>query len=465
MMALLTLLGCGGEASGPPIVWITLDTVSAAHMRLYGGRAEMPTLERFARDAVVFDHAYSHFPQTQQSHWTMFTSTLPEVHRTASDARTTMYAGPTIAEHLAAAGYATGGFVGGLTLSIEASGLDRGFGVYDHASAWGRDNDLRPASQVRAQALAWMAEQDRPYFAFINLFEAHSAYEPKDGKRYDPDYTGHADGSLATLARERSNPWMSPRDIAHVVALYDAELTELDQELEALFAAIPAEAIVVVTSDHGESFDHGYLFNHPEVVYDSVLHVPLLIRAPGIPARREAAQVGLMDLTPTVLQLAGLPPMVGAAGHPLLPETPPRSPLYARSRAPTGGRALLAARTPTAKGVFEEGGASWAFDLVADPGEHARTALPAELADAQTRYDALAATDLPRGLPSRFQPPAHELKERLEALGYTSAEDGRAAEHPGSRPPIHPGAPPGPPPGPRPEATLQVESAGPPPPR
>ncbi len=427
----------------------------------------MPTLERFAREAVVFEHAYSHFPQTQQSHWIMFTSTLPDVHRFAADAMGSPYTGRTLAEHLAAEGYATGGFVGGLTLTAKASGLDRGFGTYDDAGAWGIDRDLRPASEVRAAASRWMADQDGPYFAFVNFFEAHSPYEPKDPRRYDPDYTGSADGSLASLRREWSQPGMSPRDVEHVVALYDAEITELDEELGLLLAAIPPEALVVVTSDHGESFDHGYLFNHPEVLYDSVLHVPLLVRAPGIPARREAAQVGLMDVAPTLLALLGLPALPDAAGQPLLPKTTERAPLYARSRAHNGDNALLAARTPTVKAIFEETGTRWAYDLVSDPLEKVRTSVPGALGDAEERYRALVASDLARWPFIASDGPDAELTGRLEALGYAvgappagggpgdrpngpppNGPDPHAGPHAAPHAAPHDGGPVGPPPGP-----------------
>ena len=449
MLAASILSACttvpGSASHQPPIVWISLDTVRADHLDLYGGRAAMPTLAAFAKGAVVFDHAYSHFPQTQQSHWSMFTSTLPEVHRYAADSMASPYGGVTLASHLAANGYATGAFIGGMTLTAQASHLQRGFDTYDDHGDWGMDRDLRPAPEVRAAAVKWMADQDGAFFAFVHLFDAHSPYTPRDPRRYDTAYTGRADGSLAILRSQWDRPWMSQGDVDHVVALYDAELTELDAELGPLLDALPPEAIVVISSDHGESFEHGYLLNHPEVVYDSVLHVPLVISAPGSPPARVAAQVGLMDVAPTVLALAGLPPLPEAMGTPLLPQTTAHVPLYARSRAAPGGRALLAVRTPTEKGVFEEEGDSWAFDLVKDPDEDTRVPLSAALIGEERRYLSLVAPLLALwpATPPTGGPPS-ELRLRLEALGYSSGPG--APPPPPGAPPPPPGAPAGHPP-------------------
>lgn len=417
----LWLLACAGPRSepGPTVVWISLDTVRADHLRLYGGRVAMPALEAFAARSAVFTHAYSHFPQTQQSHWVALTSTLPEPHRYAADNMDSAYKGPTLAEHLQGQGWKTGAFVGGITMRAETSGLQRGFDVYDDDYDFGLDRDLRPAPEVRAAAQRWLSAQAGPRFGFVHFFDAHTPYTPRNPSRYDADYRGTADGSLESIRREWASPWMSERDVAHVVALYDAELTELDEELGRFLDTLPADAIVVISSDHGESFEHGYLFNHPEAVDDSVLHVPLIIHAPGqVPARFDE-QVGLIDVVPTLLSLAGVAPLPEAMGAVLLPHPEAQVPLYARCRAPPSGSARLAVRTPSAKAVFEDAGASWAYDLAADPHEDHRLPVPEALAGGRAGYEARVAP-LTQRYPARLDPPRPDpaLRDRLEALGY-----------------------------------------------
>ncbi len=428
MLPLLALVACSTEPTGqtsravgtegtarPSVLLVSLDTVGARHLSLYGGAARMPTLERFAAGAVVFDNAFAQATQTQPSHWVILTGQDAEVHRDAAIRRGSRYGGPTLAQALKSAGFATGGFIGGMTMTRPASGLDRGFDVYDD-EGFSLTREARPAEEVVDGALRWIRRQDGPWFALVHLFDAHAPYTPGDPRRYDPDYTGTADGSWSSIRSEWTRPWMSARDIAHVRARYHAEVTELDAELGRLLAAVPDDTVVVVTADHGESFAHGYYFNHAEVVYDDVLHVPLVIRAPGIAPRREAALVGTLDITPTVLAVAGVPALDGARGVSLLPFTTGRDYVYAR--APGVRSSLLSVRSRTQKAVYPEGGRGFAFDLAVDPGEeHPLLAVPPELDAAREAYLTASATDLARW-PDRTEGLAPDTRAALEALGY-----------------------------------------------
>ena len=110
-----------------------------------------------------------------------------------------------------------------------------------------------------------MSAQTGPFFAFVHYFDAHFPYTPQApwDTRYDPDYKGTLDGrdrSLDPYRRGEATP--SPRDVEHILALYDGELSELDAALAPLLAAIPQDAVVIITADHGESFEHDYWFNH-----------------------------------------------------------------------------------------------------------------------------------------------------------------------------------------------------------
>lgn len=443
---LLMLLACAAPPQGgPPVLWISLDTVRADHLGVYGGPAATPTLDAFAARAVVYEQAYSHFPETGLSHWSMLTGVLPEVHGNVPGAGDSAYTGPTAAEIARARGYATAAFVGGVTMTAANTGLDRGFDVYDDRFPMDPADMKRDGDEVVARAKAWVEGREGPWFAFVHLFDAHFPYTPDDPRRYDADYTGAFDGTEATLRPHRDGGApLDARDLAHVRALYDAELTELDAALAPLLAAAPDDAVVVVTADHGESFEHGYLFNHRGSLADGVLHVPLLVRAPGLAPARVAAMVGLVDVLPTVAALATWSiegPIHGVAA---LPPTSGRDHLWARTdpwetRGVVDGP-LLALRTPAWK-VTWGATTTHAWDLAADPGEESPVVVPAELAGARDEYAARLA-ELEGRTEARPPRAPHGPGEAgmLEALGYVA---------PGAPPPPPTGGgPQGPPPPP-----------------
>jgi arylsulfatase A-like enzyme len=438
MLALL-LVACSGvpERPGPPVLWISMDTVRADRLGVYGGPAATPTLDALARGSVVYEQAFSSFPETALSHWSMLTGVLPEVHGNVPAAGASAYTGPTAAELAKARGYATAAFIGGVTLQAETSGLDRGFDTYDDAFVVDPRDMKRDGADVVAAARSWIAGHeaggDAPWFAFVHLFDAHFPYTPADPRRYDPDYTGTLDGSDAALRpwRDRTDGQALPaRDVEHVRALYDAELTELDATLAPLLATAPADAIIVVTADHGESFEHGYLFNHRGALSDGTLHVPWILRVPGLAPTRVSAMVGLLDMLPTVAAAAGWTVDAPFQGTPMLPPTTGRAELWARTDpwmpgtvAGTAPGPLLALRTPRAKVIWAGDDTAAAWDLAADPGEDHPLAVPAEFMRARDRYAALLAamTGFQKPVASRRTPAPGE-HAMLQALGYETPE-------------------------------------------
>lgn len=466
MWALL-LLGCTSPPTPRSVVWVSLDTTRADRLAVYGGPAATPTLDRLAAEALVYEEAYSHFPETGLSHWAMLTGVLPESHGNVPAAGDSAWTGPTAAELARLAGLATGAFVGGVTLRADATGLDRGFDVYDDQFPLDREDMKRPATEVVARARAWREAQAGPTFTFVHLFDAHFPYTPAVAP---PPPRPGLDGREGTLRPYRDGGLALPEaELAYVRELYDAELTELDAALAPLLDGLAPETVVVVTADHGESFEHGYLFNHRASLADGVMHVPLIVRVPGVAAARLGGQVGLVDLLPTVAAAAGWTLSPPVHGRSVLPPFTPREVVWARTDpwlpGPTaGGRAgpLLVGRTPTAKAVWGEG-AAWGFDLVADPGETTPGPLPAgvDRADYAGEIARVAARTEP--VPTRRAPPPREA-ELLEALGYV-APSGAPAPPPGAPAPP-PGAPQGVPPGTPPGAPVPPPpgvSPGPPP--
>jgi arylsulfatase A-like enzyme len=432
------LAACTGSRR-PPVLWIVLDTVSAGHLALYGGRARMPAVEAFARDALVFESAWSNFPETQFSHWSMFTGVMPEAHGNIPAFGTSGHVGPTVAELLGGRAWATAAFIGGATLDGASSGLDRGFDHYDDEDLMAPPLLARPALDVSTRARDWIAGAKRPWFVFAHFFDAHFPYMPSNPGLYDPRPRSRLDGTHQSLApyRDFGAP-MDPVDLAHIVALYDAEITEMDRHVGDLLARLRGDEIVILTADHGESFEHGYLFNHRAVLYDSVLHVPLIIKAPGVEPGRARERVELLDLYPTLLTLLDLSVETPLDGRSLLEKDPGRPGRFRLAPLPEGERrfysrtdpwlegALLGLRTDEWKLIWN-GDALTAFDLRLDPEELRPAEAPAALLDGPRDYAGKLGLHAPftRPLPPRRPPadrpppdPRAQDTRLLEQLGY-----------------------------------------------
>jgi len=425
-----------GEPADAPknILVISWDTTRADRLSVYGGRAETPNLAALAASGVRFDQAITHFPETALSHWTMLTGVEPPAHGDVPGTGGSQYRGPTLAEIAGAHGYATGAFVGGVTLTAQAAGLHRGFDRYDDDYDWYSSDLKRPASEVAGRAADWMKGQPGSWFAFVHFFDAHAPYQPPApwDTRYDPDYTGPMDGSEGALRpyRDEGRRPVPPADLAHALALYDGELSWLDSWLPTLLDAAGPDTVVVLTADHGESFEHDYYFNHRGSMWDSTLHVPLIIRAPGAPAGATVgAQVALTDVAPTALALAGLPTDSKMQGRSLVPlmrgEGGGREVVYA-STDPVMPDFQLAARSLTAKAIWRSGASTLGYDLTTDAAEaadlgRAGPGLEAALGVWCEGLDAVG--PLQREALERRHPLPQEI-EQLILLGYMERGEG-----------------------------------------
>ena len=321
----------------PNVLLLILDTVRSLNLSAYGyARPTTPALERLAARGVAFDRAIAPSSWTLPSHATLFTGRLPHELSVAWD-RPLDRAHPTLAESFRDAGYLTAGFVGNLVYVTDESGLDRGFTHFESVRVtpgsiafsarflrmlleWpvgqrvtGQQDLLwrRTAPQLRARALKWLdARPERPWFAFLNLYDAHNPYLPPPP--FDTLFSGRR-----VPWRER-NPWLhqeAPVDTAGARIerdAYDNALAWVDHEIGGLLDDLEQRGalrntIVVVTSDHGEEFGEHGLLGHGNSLYYQSLHVPLIIAWPGhVPAaRRVSGTVSLRDLPATILDLAG----------------------------------------------------------------------------------------------------------------------------------------------------------------
>jgi len=395
-----------GEVSEDPrsILIISWDTVRGDS----AGLGLNPGIKSLQAQGRTYTQAITHFPETGISHWSLMTGVEPEIHGNVPGTGGSRYRGPTLAEIAKQAGFQTAAFIGGMTLTDQSTGLGVGFDVYDDTWNWMK-KDVRPAKEVTKRAQDWMRAQEQPFFAFVHLFEAHHPYEPSEP---------HSKEAYHGLPSETPAGHRAP-EVEQEFKKYQGEIRYLDSLLSGLLEAAGEDCIVVLTSDHGESFEHDYLYNHRDSLWDSTMNIPLVIRGPGMEAGSSSdSLVALTDVMPSLLEMAGLPLEKKIQGNSLL-SGPQRDRVYSLTDPWIGEKKQFSVRTKKHKVIW--GGAEpLVYDLVADPlEEHPLDSIPAPLSGAREAYEAQLkkGAKLQRAaLPQRMLPPGEA--ERLKALGY-----------------------------------------------
>ncbi len=459
----------------PDVVLLVLDTARADRFSTFGAvRVTSPRLSELAARGTLYSQAMSTAPWTLPSHGTLFTGELPHRHGADWGPMALRPEMRTLAESFAASGYRTAAFTNNPWIGPVA-GLDRGFAEVfpmwrSHGGTWDRLLAVRIARRVSgldpdegaeatvAAVARWLDTAGaQPFFLFVNLMELHDPNWPQRGAdRYLPAGT-----SRSRLHGLNQNPyrWFARRvtmvdaDFALLRDLYDAQVTYLDGKLSELVAALEARRgaanlVLAVVGDHGENLgDHG-LLSHVFSLHQSLVHVPLLLVAPGrVPAGAVVTEpVSLVDVAPTLEGLAG----IGAAGaegrrgrslmtsppeartdRVLVAEHPPPGPILDILLANDPhldltrfDRSWAAAREGNLKLVVDGPGSAALFDLASDPDEMRDVA--SEHPEAVARLSAALAEPLAHLPPTRARvaeaPGAAPLdaatRERLHALGY-----------------------------------------------
>ncbi len=330
----------------PHVIFIVVDALRADHVSAYGyERPTTPYLDAFMASGVRFNEATSPSSWTFPSNASMLTGRMPTRIRMNDWASLTAFVPPEevmLAEALRAGGYQTVGFVNNYFLD-QQFGMAQGFDHYQRLTASERAADLNQ------MAFDWLdaggAAGDKPLFLFMYYYDPHSWYDPPPpyDTLYDANYTGGLTPEVFGHGEKIVSGEVVPseRDLEHLIALYDGEITYWDAHLNQLLNRLSAEgllqnAIVVVTSDHGQMFGEHGKWVHRNSLYEEVLRVPLLLRYPGaLPAKAIDAPVFTADLMPTLLYLAGLPIPAGLDGANLVPmiqgldDELPHRPIYA----------------------------------------------------------------------------------------------------------------------------------------
>jgi arylsulfatase A-like enzyme len=346
----------------PNVLLIVLDTVAAGHLGIHGYyRATSTTLMELADRGIRFDSARAGSSWTLPSHATMFTgrwfhelsvgwlTPLDQIH-------------PTLAEFLGDRGYATAGFVANTFYCGSSSGLARGFTYYndfnfpeltalktavlvsraldgyqtivyftedwlEYASLlpyverfWRSiDTDRKGAAEVNRELVAWLSQRiqpERPFFAFLNYFDAHYPYRLQPGRlhRFGVEPSDSYQRILIEHWWDLDKTTLSPDGVAFANDSYDDCIADLDEQLGKLVDELDRRGVLektwlIIASDHGESFgEHPGIFVHGGSLYDTELHVPLLIIPPGSgsPRKTSSEPVSLRDLAATIVELTGL---------------------------------------------------------------------------------------------------------------------------------------------------------------
>ena len=322
----------------PNIILLGIDSLRADHLSSYGyGRLTSPHIDRFATQGVRFERTYSpHVPTTSA-----YASMLTGLDCFSTQVVALRHEGPlreavrTLPEILRDAGYSTScvGFTGNPSA--------RGFDNYLDYPAWGSWEEGRlPKAQslneVALPELDRLAAADAPFFLFLRHMDPHAPYLPPapfERLFYHGDETDPANESMEPVLnfkpfRDFLASWMPPgiSDQEYIVAQYDGAIAYMDACIAQIFTALAAhgiedETIVVLNGDHGETlYEHDCWFDH-HGLYDSNLHVPLMIRYPGkLPAGRRVSGFNAhKDLVPTLLELANIDTEIDFDGRSLLP--------------------------------------------------------------------------------------------------------------------------------------------------
>ncbi len=394
------------SARGANLLLITVDTMRADRLGCYGGAGDTsPAIDRLAQQGWCFESIYSPVPLTLPAHASMFTGLLPVEHGVRDNSLYRLSGQClTLAEVLKAQGYSTAAFVGAFVLDSRF-GLSQGFDVYDdRLQSDGKKTGFvgeRASSAVTDAALEWAAtEKGNPWFAWVHYYDPHYPYTPA------PD--------IAVRFQDR---------------LYEGEIASADAQVDRWMkylrsADLESRTLVVVTADHGEALNEHDEHTHGYLLYQTTMHVPLVIRHRSLSAGRRIDVLGqLSDLPRTLLGLLEIetPEAIGGRN------------LAAGNAGAGGSQAYLESELPRLNFGFApvrglvmdgwkliDGPYTELFDLRADPLERENRA--AEQAGRVHQMRASLEGIRAKTVTLSEETPDAELKEQLDELGYIAGE-------------------------------------------
>ena len=431
------LADISGRYPGYNIIIISIDTLRADHLGTYGyKRNTSPTVDSIARESIVFENAFAVRGLTWPSLTSMLTSLYPISTNVRENGQLLNDTFITLPEILKEYNYTSAAFLANFCKA----------GRYGFDSrACTKGDDVR----ITKGALGWLDKNyDRKFFLWIHYMNPHSPYTPPEKYAslfvdseyagYTRNYTGNQSFLMSiTLNKTR----LTPGDLNYIVSLYDGEVRSTDDQVRQIYQKLDTlglldNSIIIITADHGEElYQHNYYFFHGCSVYDSVLHIPLIIRLPdkAISGERVGAVVSNVDIAPTLLDLANISSPHFFEGRSLVQAvlTPEGWENIALSE---WGEDIKAIRTPEWKYIYNPENIRPVcvgnITVELEREELYNTATdPNETINVVSRYPGAAAS-LKKELMDRYKPNKllnetgapieadEETKERLRALGY-----------------------------------------------
>ncbi len=344
------------------VILITVETLRADHVGVYGyARDTTPNVDRFAKQATVFRQAYSQAPETNPSISSLMTSHYPHETKVLSVFHTLPPKALTMAKILKKKGYRTAAVISHDTLR-RGSGFEQGFDTYDDRMEegvqlkWGpnrRESVQREriAPKTTRAAIKWLEKNYKDkFFLWVHYEDPHGPYTPPPP--YNTMFLQRSrDGTkaLPVLQTVSGTGGIPPyqllgdhRDRSYYISQYDGEVRFFDQAFGELMEKIRElglfeNSLIIFTADHGEGMgEHGYYFAHRELVYNGLIHVPLIIHVPGKGIQPTEVQkpVALLDVLPTVLRILSVKPPDKLRGRDLF-AAPAQRPIFSETE--TGG--------------------------------------------------------------------------------------------------------------------------------
>jgi arylsulfatase A-like enzyme len=442
--------------SGPlSILLITVDTLRADHLGLYGyERKTSPNVDRWFADGWVFERAYATETSTSPSVVSILSGVLPQRHGVRLFYQRVPDTTATAADLLRARGYQTAAVVSNVVLTDEAIGLAARFDDYDDfvdEKESRRPIWQRSAKRTTDAALQWLVtrrDPRRPHFLWVHYIDPHGPYEPPADAPRRFRHSGSVPVDSARILDYQRDPAI--KDARDYEDRYDEEIAYCDREIGRLLEGYEkhvsvASSLLIFAADHGEMMaEHEFWFTHSYDVYEGMAHVPLTLRIPGQSAARFFVPVSLVDVLPTMLDLAGVPVPAGLDGNSLLrfASGPPASsarPVYVEATNFAGTaqrRALIQGNHKWIEQLRRPEGAvmrRYRIDLDEDPGETRFRDWEKSDSARVAPLEALVSADPdPAGMPREYSrghklatakvrpDVSPEVREKLRALGYLS---------------------------------------------
>ena len=334
--ATLAITLCSAQASDqatrPDILLIMPDQMRGDCLSVLDHPAvQTPSFDRLAEQGVLFRRAYATVPSCIPARYALMTGLYPQTHgvrdREILDSKY-----QTLQGIFKRNGYKTAAFVSGFVLKHDLSGLNNNFDLYqdrfslvfdgfklmrifEHLGCLPMINGDRKADYTNRLVIPWIKRySNKRFFLWLHYYDPHIPYEPPRRLRKQKSLRGQFSPATQWEMGGLKKAALSEELINSMLNLYNGEIVYCDEKIGEIMEVIEEvglkeETLIVLTSDHGEGFEHDYYFSHGDRLYESGIHVPLFFRYPkgGLPSGREIAdQVQLIDVPPTILALTGL---------------------------------------------------------------------------------------------------------------------------------------------------------------